>query len=322
MKKFLKFIGFILLIAVVAIAGFAGFIAIRGIPTYEAKVPEIPKVEITPERIAKGQKIASMLCSNCHLNAETKKFTGRELTEVPEFGSIRSRNLTHDPAAGIGNWTDAQLIYFIRTGINPFTGKYSPPYMPKLMHISDEDLRSIVAFLRSDDPVVQADPTELPPSEPSFLTKFLCVVAFKPIPYPDQPIPQPDTTNQLVYGKYLVLYQIECFACHSADFKKMNVSEPEKSLGFMGGGNVLKNEKGQELTTLNLTPDEETGIGKWTEDDFVKALHSGIVPNGPCLRQPMMPYTQLSESELKAMFAYLKTVPKISHKIERKFYDN
>lgn len=317
MKKLLKIIGYLVLLVIVVIGGFAAFISIRGVPSYDVNVPQVAKIEVTPERVAHGKKIASMLCNNCHFNSATGKFTGREMTEVTEFGKIVSRNITQDPEIGIGKWSDAQLTYFIRTGINPFTGKYSPPYMPKLMHISDEDLNSIIAFLHSDDPLVQADKTEGPVSEPSFLTKFLCLVAFKPFPFPEKPIPNPDTTNQLEWGKYLALYQLECFACHSADFKKMNVFEPEKSLGFFGGGNVMRNDHGEMITTLNLTPDEETGIGKWTEEEFVKAVKFGIVPNGPALRNPMVPFAQLTDEEAKAIYAYLRTVPKIKHAISR-----
>ncbi len=317
MKRLLKIIGVLLAIVLLVIIGFASFISVRGIPKYEAKVPEIAPVEITPERVAKGEKIASMLCRDCHYNNETQKFTGRTMTEVPEFGIINARNITQDKEFGIGALTDAQLIYFIRTGIHPITGQYVPPYMPKLMHISDEDLNSIIAFLRSDNTLVAASKTELPDSEPSFLTKFLSTIAFKPLPFPDKPIPEPDTTNKLAYGKYLALYQLECFTCHSADFKKMDVAVPENSLGFMGGGNKMLNKEGTLVTTLNITPDEETGIGNWTEEEFVNAVKYGKPPKGPVLRSPMMPYIRLTDDEVKAIYAYLRTVPALKNKIDR-----
>ena len=63
--------------------------------------------------------------------------------------------------------------------------------------------------------------------------------------------------------------------------------------------------------------DEETGIDKWSEDDFVKAVKRGIVPNGPGLRPPMKPYVYLSDGEVKAIYAYLKTIPKVNNKVER-----
>ncbi|MBK5284102.1 MAG: c-type cytochrome [Bacteroidia bacterium] len=317
MKKIFKILSILILLVIVIVGGFASFIAIRGIPSYDVNVPNIPKVEVTPERIERGAKIASMLCRNCHFNPETGKLTGRELKEAPAFGAIYSKNITQDAEAGIGKWTDAELIYFIRTGINPHTSKYVPPYMVKLIHISDEDMRSIIAYLHSDKPELQPDKTTHPPTDPSFLTKFLCTVAFKPVPFPEKEIPNPDTSNVLEWGKYLTLYQLECYGCHSADFKTDDFITPEKSEGFLGGGNVLTTEEGATIKTLNLTPDEETGIGNWTEEQFSNAVRTGIVPNGPALRKPMVPFVQLTDGEVHAIYSYLRTVPKISNKIDR-----
>lgn len=317
MKKFLKIIGILILIVVIGVAGFASFISIRGIPKFEPNVPQVADVKVTPERIERGAKIASMLCQNCHLDRTTNSLTGVHMVEIPEFGIINSKNITNDPEYGIGKWTDSELIYFIRTGINPHTGQYVPPYMPKLIHISDEDIASIIAYLRSDRPEVQAVKKELPESDPSFLTKFLCFVAFKPFEYPKEHIPNPDTTNQLEWGKYLALYQLECYACHSESFEKLNMLEPEKTAGFFGGGNPIGTADGSKIKSRNLTMDKETGIGKWTEEEFIKAVKYGMVTNGPALRQPMMPFVNLTDDEVRAIFAYLKTVPVIKNKVDR-----
>lgn len=67
----------------------------------------------------------------------------------------------------------------------------------------------------------------------------------------------------------------------------------------------------------NLTPDRATGIGKWTEAHFIKALRTGIRGNGEPLR-PLMPwewYRQLTDDDLKAIFAYLHTLPPISNEV-------
>ena len=319
MKKLFRITGIVLGALVLIIAAVATFISIRGIPKYEVNVPPVQAIELTPGRIARGEKIAGMLCRNCHYNESTGKLSGKEMTDVPQFGKIYARNITQDREAGIGKWTDAEIIYLIRTGVHPHTGQYIPPYMAKLMHISDEDLRSVVAYLRSDRPEVQADKTIQPATQPTFLTKMLSTVVFKPLPYPEKEIPPPDTTDQIAWGKYLALYQIECFTCHSGDFAKMDVATPEKSFKFFGGGNVMLGQDGKPVVTLNLTPDEETGIGKWTEEQFIKALKSGIVPSGPALRYPMMPYYQLTDEEAKAIYAYLRTIPPVKNKIERQF---
>jgi hypothetical protein len=319
MRKFFKVLLFVILFFLVVIGGFALFVKFRQMPKYKAENIAI-HVDVTPQRIEKGRKLASMLCFSCHYNNETQKFTGRLLSEAPQFGEIHSANITQDPNAGIGKLTDGQLIYFIRTGIKP-DGEYVPPYMPKLIHIADEDLYSVIAYLHSNDSRVQPDPTPSLKTKPSFLTKFLVTIkAFKPFDYPKEAIPLPDTTNQVAWGRYIALYQYECYSCHSKDFSSDNYGVPEKSVGFFGGGNKMFQLDGTQIFTLNLSPDKETGIGSWTEDDFAKAVQTGIVPGGqPALRYPMIPYINLSATELKAIYAYLKTVPSIKNKVERQF---
>lgn len=320
MKKFLRVILIIIVVLIVIVGAFAAYVSTRTLPTYTPQKPVV-KIDYTPERIANGTKLASMLCKNCHYNDATHKLTGRELTEAPQFGKIYSKNITHDANAGIGKWTDGELVYFIRTGVRP-DGKYIPPYMPKLIHISDEDLYSIISFLRSDNAWVQADPTKQPESQISFLTKFLLTIkAVDAFPYPTQPIPGPDTTDPVKHGRYIALNQLECYSCHSKDFAKNDYFNPEKSPGFFGGGNEMYNTEGKKLYSLNITMDENTGIGKWTEDQFVTAIKTGIVPNNqPALRNPMNPYPNLTDKEAKAIYAYLKTVPKLNNKVERKEY--
>jgi mono/diheme cytochrome c family protein len=316
MKKAFRLLLFFILIVVLLIGAFAAYVALNGIPTYTAEKANF-KVDITPEHIANGQKLASMLCKNCHFNDGTGKFSGRKMDEAPQFGEIYSKNITNDSAHGIGKWTDGELAVLLRTGVKP-DGTYLPPYMPKLVHLSDGDLQSVIAFLRSDHAWVKADNTRQPDTKPSFLTKFLTTIgAMKPFPYPKQPIAEPDTTNKVSWGKYLALGQMECFSCHSKDFAKNDYFNPEKSEGFFGGGNEMIGLEGKKLKSLNITMDE-TGIGGWTEDDFVKAVKYGIVPgNKPALRPPMQPYSALTDSEVKAIYAYLKTVPKLKNKVDR-----
>jgi len=318
MKKFFKALLFIVATIIVLVAIAATYISFRTIPKYTPEKKDI-RVAITPERVEQGAKLASMLCKNCHYSDQTKKFTGREMTEVPMFGRIFSKNITH---GGIGSWTDGELIYFIRTGVRR-DGQYVPMYMPKLIHISDEDLNSIIAFLRSDNAWVQPDTTRQPDTQPSFLTKFLVTIGVaKPYPYPAAVINGPDTTDKVKWGKYIAVDQLECYACHSQDFAKNDYFNPEKSPGYFGGGNKMFDTQGHEMHTLNITPDKTTGIGAWSEDDFVKAVRYGQVPGSkPALRYPMLPYANLTDDEAKAIFAYLKSIPAITNKVERKFYE-
>lgn len=315
MKKFLRFLIISLGIIVLIIISAVSFVYFSGIPHYEVKKIDL-KVESTPERVERGKKLALILCANCHKNSTTGKLTGEQMLDAPlEFGPVFSQNITQDKEWGIGNWTDGEIYYLLRTGIKR-DGQYAPPYMVKLHHMADEDIYSIISFLHSDDNMVTASSAPDRPCEPSLLTKFLCRVAFKPLPLPDKKVELPDTSNHVALGKYL-LYNLQCYACHSADFKTNDEIEPEKSVGFLGGGNQPLSKEGKPIITQNITPDKETGIGLWSEEKFIKALKFGIIEDQPALRYPMMPYSQLTDTEAKAIYAYLQTVSPINNKVPR-----
>jgi mono/diheme cytochrome c family protein len=307
MGRILKYLGIFLAVVVVLVGGMLAFIAIDGIPKYPPGHLSL-KVEATPERLVRGKKFASMLCAGCHMNPTTRVLSGRPFSDLPhEFGTVYVPNITQDPVHGIGSWTDGELVYLLRTGVKR-DGQYAPPWMVKLPHLSDEDLFSIVAFLRSDDPWVRAAPDQNQPSHPSFLAKFLAHVAFKALPYPKQPIEAPSKDDPVALGRYLVA-GIDCYGCHSADFKTFNINEPEKTPGFMGGGNHLNDPNGHLVYTPNITMDAETGIGKWSEAQFTRALRDGFRPDNSPVLPPMDRYLELSDEEAHAIYAYLKTVP-------------
>ena len=317
MKKALRYLLIVIGIIVVIVGGFAAFVSFRGIPNYTPENFSL-KVTSSPERVERGRQLSTMLCNDCHMNANTGKLTGRKMDEISQFGAIHSRNITNDPEHGIGKMTDGQLYYLLRTGVRP-DGRFLP-IMAKLQKMSDEDLQSVIAFLRSDNPWVQGDATPNIESKYSFLSKFLTSMKLiKPMPF-YKSVAEPDTTNQVKWGEYVSLYRVECYTCHSADFTTDDFINPEKSKGFFGGGNKFKMPDGSTISSMNLTMDEETGIGRWTEEEFVKAIKTGIVPNGqPALRRPMKPFADLTDGEAKAIYAYLKTIPKIKNQVERKF---
>jgi hypothetical protein len=80
-----------------------------------------------------------------------------------------------------------------------------------------------------------------------------------------------------------------CFACHSANFRTNDELEPEKSVGYMGGGNALQDESGQIVHSANLTPDA-SGLAQWSESDFTRAVLTGIRPDHTVLSYPMFRY--------------------------------
>ncbi len=318
MKIVLRILLYLVLFAVVALIGFACFIQVRGIPKYEVDKIDYPQVQSDSDLVANGQKIASVQCIVCHRGTDGK-LSGRLLQELPpEFGEIHSANITQSKEHGIGKWTDDQIAYLLRTGVKP-DGQYLPVYMPKFPHMSEYDLKSVISFLHSDKAYVQPSEIAKVPSKPSFLTKFLCLVAFKKIPYPSAPIAHPDTTKPKEFGHYLVTGRYDCYPCHSADFKTLNMQFPEQTPGYCGGGNKMITLDGKERFTANLTMDEETGLGSWSLDDFTNAMLHSKNKQGKMLREPMLPFNGMTDTEVKSIWAYLQTVPKIKNVVDRKW---
>lgn len=141
-------------------------------------------------------------------------------------------------------------------------------------------------------------------------------MVLEPLPLSKEPIAMPDTANQVELGRYIAV-NLECFSCHSADFKKLDFMEPEKTLGFMGGGNVPLNLEGEVMLTSNITFDEATGIGNWNKERFTKAVRFGIMEGEDALRFPMRPYTHLTDYEAGAIYEYLKTISPIANDVKR-----
>ncbi len=310
MKRFFKWLGIVVGVLALLVGVLLLYIQFGYHPTYEVHVPDV-HVEATEARLVRGRKLVLSLCAECHRDPLTRQLTGRNLGDLPPiFGTAFSRNITKDPVYGIGAWKDGEIIWLLRTGIHPKTHQYIPPWMIKLNSIADEDLYSIVAFLRSDDELVQPAQVQNRVSEASLFAKVLTFAgAFAPLPYPSGTITRPDTNNAVAYGEYLANRTFGCFDCHSKDFASNDRINPEKSVGFYGGGNMMPDYEHLKVFTANISPDSTYGIGSWSEDTFVHTLQSGFKPNGHLLRYPMVRLSHLSEHELRCMYRYLRTVP-------------
>ena len=316
MKRLLKVALGIVAVAVFAVVGLLVYVDRAGIPHYPPGHIEL-KVQVTPERVERGAHTVQLLCAGCHLDNDTASLAGKPMPDVPaQFGSAHSANITRDPETGIGTYTDGELAYLLRTGVTR-DGRYTPPWMVKLAKMADEDVLDVIAFLRSDDPLVRPIKAKRPAGKPSLLMKALSRAVFKPLPYPAAPIVAPDPADTVAYGRYLVQGRAICFPCHSADFAKVDDFVPERSAGYLGGGNAMPDMNGRIVKTANITPDPETGIGKWTEDQFVRLLRFGVRPDLSVIVYPMVPFPELADADARAIYAYLCTVPPIRNAVSR-----
>jgi mono/diheme cytochrome c family protein len=112
-------------------------------------------------------------------------------------------------------------------------------------------------------------------------------------------------------GKYLVTI-MDCTGCHTTGAL---AGQPDPAM-FLAGSTIGFEIPGYGIFyPPNLTSDAKTGIGAWSEQQIVDAIRTGVRPDGRGL-VPIMPwpsYAALSDSDAKAVAAYLKSLPPISH---------
>lgn len=250
-----------------------------------------------------GRKLMMTTCYQCHFDVEENAFSGRKHGNPKRLGDFYSANITNDTLTGIGSWTVDELYYFFRTGIKK-NGELAFD-MPKYPLLSDKDLLSLIAFLKSDDPLVRPISYKVPLPQYSFITKMLIKMILKPEPFNNY-VKHPDTTDAYNYGKYLVNAKYSCFDCHSKNSVTNNYSYPEKSLGYLKGGNRHSNEQRQIIYSSNISC-SNNGIGKYSLEQFYNVLLRGIKHDGNPIRNPMFPYSALDSNECKSIYLYLNS---------------
>jgi mono/diheme cytochrome c family protein len=117
--------------------------------------------------------------------------------------------------------------------------------------------------------------------------------------------------TRLQRGSYLVNNVLACGACHTTRAHGNTLTEPERTDAFLGGGNVYDDKAIGVVWIPNITPDVETGIGSWKDDEILRVLRDGVAKDGHFLL-PLMPfgaYQHLSDEDARAVAAYLRTVP-------------
>jgi len=117
-------------------------------------------------------------------------------------------------------------------------------------------------------------------------------------------------------GKYLVEVLGACGNCHTPKGPKGDL--PDK---LLAGGFVIEEEFGKAIAS-NITPDRETGIGSWTDAEIIRAIREGKGKDGKTLGPPMpyYLYRKLSDNDVTATVAYLKTVKPIKNQVPKSQY--
>ena len=271
----------------------------------------------SPARLARGKYVVESVagCFHCHsghdltsseyLTPENQKGEGWAMP-IPKLGALVAPNITPDKETGIGTWTDDEIARAIQEGVAK-DGRPLFPVMPwmNFRQMTDEDLASVVVYLRSVPPLKHAMPT----------TKLIFPLSLivKTMPEPlVTPVAQKTRTTPAERGEYLMTVA-GCRDCHSTqDSKGMPLPGMD-----LAGGNLFHDptDLSKHVFSVNITMDA-SGIAHYDEAFFIQTIRSGRLPGRTLTHiMPFEDYRHMTDEDLAAIFAYIQTLPHVQHRI-------
>jgi len=301
MKKAFKWIGIVLGSLVGLLLVLAGALYWMGNSRFN-KTYDFPPSNITiptdAASIEFGRHRAESLCEGCHgkdLGGIENWFDGGPL------GTVDSANLTAG-AGGVGQefTSDEDYVRAIRHGIDPEGKPLFMPAVASTSHLSDQDLGSIIAYVKTVPPVDhKTNGHRFKPLAKILLAAGqLGQLPVEAVPH-DIRVTAPEAGVTPEYGEYLVNTN-DCRICHGPNLNGGPFPDPTK----------IK-------ISPNLTPGGE--IAFWTEEQFINTIRTGTTPSGHDLDPEFMPwknYRLLYDDELKAIWSYLQSLPKLDQYTE------
>lgn len=129
-------------------------------------------------------------------------------------------------------------------------------------------------------------------------------------------VSQGQADTAVARGQYLVEVLGACGNCHTP-----RAAQGENRALHLGGGFRIAEAFGVAIVP-NITPDQETGLGTWTDEEIIRAIREGKGKDGRTLGPPMPydMYRRISDTDVKAIVAYLRTVPAVRHAVPRSQY--
>ena len=311
-----KKIGAITILVVIALVVLGITLTIGWRPIIGAKKRALTdrRFEATPQRLVRGQYLVDgvMGCFGCHTDQDWSKpgappVAGKEgsghVWSDQDMPWLIAPNITPDKETGAGNWSDDTLARAIREGIG-HDGRTLFPIMPypHYRQMSDEDLASVIAYLRT----VPAVRNQLPATKMPFPLNFLMQNMPQPI---DAARPVPDQSTPVARGSYLVQMGA-CADCHTPQEKDQSMPGMD-----FAGGSLMHEPKG-DVVSANITP-AASGIGYYNDTSFVQAMRIGKVGARPLhASMPWYFYGKMTDDDLKSMFAFLQTLKPVKHQLD------
>jgi mono/diheme cytochrome c family protein len=268
------------------------------------------KFESTPERIARGKYLTEgpLWCFQCHTERDTTKPGWPPIWEKKGSGAVLYKtdsthlyapNITPDKKTGAGNFTDDMIARAIREGVGHDGRSLSAMPWTTFREISDEDIASIVSYLRSIPAIENRIPRRKLGQKGENQTKERGVPLTKGLD-------QPDFSDLVSRGKYLIS-TADCMGCHTAWYAR--------NPGAFGGGNPL-DHNADHIFSPNITSDV-TGVGAWPVETFIYVMKNGKGKSGAMSGfMPWTSYKNMSDEDLTAIYQALMTTHPIKHIVQ------
>jgi mono/diheme cytochrome c family protein len=244
-------------------------------------------------------------CMACHTAPDGKEFAGGLGINLP-FGALYSTNITPDKETGIGNYSDQDFLNAVHHGTRR-DGARLYPAMPFTSYtfITDADALAIKAYLFSLAPVRAVVPanTLVFPFNQRWAMNFWSALF-----NPDARF-EPDASKSLEWnrGAYLAEALAHCGECHTPRNLAFALDNRRKFAGAATAG----------WRAFNISSDKITGVGAWSDDDLASYLSTGHATGHGTASGPMgeavdNSLSQLAAEDVRAVVAYLRTVPAIA----------
>ena len=285
-----------------AAAAAAAVLALSAAGAPAQQTPSAPD----PALLERGRYLVEVaaFCAACHATRgpDGGILPGRELAGGRVFDERGFRavapNITPDPDTGIGRWTDAEIAASIRDGRRPDGSLIGPP-MPVESYrgISDRDLAAIVAHLRT-----------VPPVRHEVKERSTYPFPLEPHGPPVASVPDPPENDPVARGAYLAINLAHCMDCHSAQ-----LSEGRRDTARHGATGIVLEGPFGAVVARNISSHPEHGIGRWTDEQILRAITQGVSADGRRLAPPMggrAPiWTRLAERDKRDLLAYIRSLP-------------
>jgi mono/diheme cytochrome c family protein len=286
------------------------------------------KIVATPEMLTRGGYLVNQVasCGACHtprvgnswLEGERADayLAGGTLIDDPAYGiSVMVPNITGDVTTGIGGWSDDEILRATRDGVRA-DGQLLMPPMPfgTWSHLGDDDARAIVAYLRSVPPIKnEVDGTHNHFAFGLRFAKSMGFIHHKPA----MNVKAPPAADKIKYGKYLAHDVAPCADCHS-----LTTRGPDDENLFAGTEEPMEDKEIGKVWPRNLTPDKESGLGKYSAEQIKQALRTGKRLDGKTMSAPMSSFiphiSGMTDGDLDAIVAYLQSIPPKKHKVSER----